>query len=65
MNRRLSKFEILFKSLEQFEINIVLTILLSFIILVSLLVIEAGFKNDDEMEAQKIIQYQESTNVCR
>ena len=59
-NRRLSKFEIWLRTHEQFEINIVLTIVLSLIILVSLWVIEAGFKNDDKMEATKIIQYQES-----
>jgi len=65
MNRRLSKFEIWFKSLESFEINIVLTIVLSFFFLGFLLVIEAGLKNDDKMEATKIIQYQELTNVSR
>jgi hypothetical protein len=60
MNRRFTKFEIWLRTHEQFEINIVLTIVLSLIILVSLWVIEAGFKNDDKMEAIKIIQYQES-----
>jgi len=61
MNRRLSKFEIWLRTLESFEIHIVLTILLSFIILFALLaVIPYGLNKEVQREDVKIIQYQES-----